>query len=84
MLNIDNTKLLFFSFYMKYYFFNSNAMTAMTPIIMVCAWNIVLSAIIKQKTQSYMLFSLMRIVNFHLKEKHFSDYAVLTHSYMDI
>lgn len=59
-------------------------MAAMIPIIKVCAWDIVLSAIIKQKTQSYMLFSLMRIVNFHLKEKHFSDYAVLTHSYMDI
>lgn len=59
-------------------------MTAMTPVIMVCAWNIVLSAFIKQKTQSYMLFSLVLIVIIHLKEKHFSDYAVLTHSYMDI
>lgn len=43
-------------------------MTAMTPIIMVCAWNIVLSAIFKQKTQSYMLFSLMRIVIINLKQ----------------
>lgn len=54
-----------------------------TLLIMVNAWNIVLSAINKKK-HNLMILSLIQIVMIRLKPKNLSDNAVFTHVYIEL
>lgn len=54
-----------------------------TLLIMVNAWNIVLSAINK-KTHNLMILSLIQIVMIRLKPKNLSDNAFFTHVYIEL